>query len=364
MNLTILTTTLSIVLNIIQAITKCVVGTLSHSNAMFMDGLHGIADILTNAIVLLAAMYAAKPADNKYPYGRGRYESLAMLMISLVLISVSFKLLANTITNKEVVQTHMYSWIFGVSLFSASSSLIAYIWMYRQAAEHSNDLIYGNAIHQLSDALSSVIVLFSCITEYFGYVGSDTFATILVVFLIVYGTIPVLKNALRELTDHSTGSAYLDQLRKKILKTPGIDEIHHLRTRRSASRIILDLHITLCHHLTFTESHWVAELLTDQLKKDDPEIADVLIHVDPDVDILDTLHARETYLKMWANLGIPNHLLSPDLFLMNYLGHGIVVDWKIISGSEYGTYKKWAHAIRELTPEILQINLLSTNEAV
>lgn len=356
MKKTITTTGISILLNITQAIVKCVIGKLAHSNTLFADGLHGISDILTNTIVLIAAYYATIPADNSYPYGRGRYEPLAMLMVSCIIIFASLNMLSVAIFEQGHGQTSMHPLIFSVSLISSLSSLYAFYWMRRVAKQSNSDLIYGNAVHQLADALSSGIVIFTCIADYLGYRGTDAFGTTLVVFMIIYSVLPMLKTSLLELTDHSTESAYLSKLSESIMSNPSIYEIHHLRTRRSGSRVILDVHITLHHLLSFTESHWVAEQLTEKLKEDDSNITDVLIHVDPDVDVLNTLKSRDEYLEHWKDLKIPHEALDPEYLSLLYLKDGIKINWKLHPNIDPVCYDKWAEELPSLSREILEIS--------
>ena len=356
MKRTILTAWAALILNTLQAIIKCFVGIIAHSNALFADGLHGISDVLMDIIVLGAAIYAAKPADNNYPYGRGRYESLGILIVSISLIFAAMDLLGTVILEPSL-HIMQHSWVLIVAFISAVSSMIAFFWMRHYAVEEKNDFIQSNAIHQLIDGLSSLVVFFSSIADMYGYTQSDTVATIIVVLLIVYSMVPFLRTSLLELTDHATDATYQTNLRECILAVPGIDEIHHLRTRRSASRVILDAHITLNHHLSFTESHWIAERLTTYLIHQDPIITNVLIHADPDVDISTQLSTRDVYQQKWQACGIPLELLQTQFLVLHYLENEIHADWKMMQQYTVEQYTAWIKDITRVTPDITYIAL-------
>lgn len=352
------TTFVSMWVNVVQVTLKCALGIKTGSYALYADGLHGGQDVLMNLLVLLISLYAAKPADGAYPYGRGRYESLALLLMAILGIGAAWELMLASVTS-PVRPLSDPLWVGLVGGFSLGVNMLLAGWMYRLTQLRKNHLILGNALHHLGDALASFAVVVSYLAQLNGYLWADRIASLCIVFLMVYSVIPPLKNAVLDLTDHATEERCLDLIRKSVLSVSEIVDVHHLRSRRSAGRVILDAHITLNHHLSFTESHWIAERLTHYLKEGDAGIQDILFHVDPDKDCSFALNAREVYVREWISLGIPEEMLRPECLVMHYLEDVIDIDWLVTDGDVL-QYFSWAGMIMASSPSVRAIRIRST----
>ena len=75
------------------SVLKIVTGFVGHSSAILADGIHSISDTVTDALVYAMVRLSGKGADERYRYGRGKYETLAAFLISIILVVVALGLL-------------------------------------------------------------------------------------------------------------------------------------------------------------------------------------------------------------------------------------------------------------------------------
>ena len=85
------------IVNIVLVIFKFLAGILGHSAAMIADAVHSLSDFVTDIVVLLFIRISGKPADEDHGYGHGKYETLATVVISLILFGVGVGIIVNAV---------------------------------------------------------------------------------------------------------------------------------------------------------------------------------------------------------------------------------------------------------------------------
>lgn len=173
-------------------------------------------------------------------------------------------------------------------IIAALVSIGANEWLYRYTKKggeeiHSN-LLITHAIHNRSDALVSVIVLFSAGGAMLGWPILDAIGALAIALLILKMGGQMMWNGLRELIDTGVSDSVLQEIMQTILSTPGVQSIHQLRTRTHGSNIFVDLHIIVNPRISVSEGHYISDQVMAQLSKKFPHIADVTVHIDPEDD--------------------------------------------------------------------------------
>ena len=88
-----ISTLVSVVINIIMSTLQVFIGLWANSQALIADGIHSLSDLVSAFVVLIAAHHSRADPDDKHPYGHGRFETAASMVIGLLLLAVGIGML-------------------------------------------------------------------------------------------------------------------------------------------------------------------------------------------------------------------------------------------------------------------------------
>ena len=280
-------TYLGMVVNIILAVVKIVIGFFAASLAMVADGVHSLSDLATDVAVLLGLRLGSKAPDQSHPYGHGRAETFSAVVVALVLILVGGALIyyaTIAIARDEVTSPKL------AVLIAAIVSVVAKEWLYRatiKIAIHSHSsALYANAWHHRSDAFSSVAVVIGFISLEFGFGHGDQVAAIAVGLMIIWVGIRVVGDSLRELTESAVDSDTIEHIKHIINDNSSIRQWHKLRTRTIGREVFLDLHILVDPDLSIADAHQISENLEKALDEQINRPVNITVHIEPDIPAL------------------------------------------------------------------------------
>jgi cation diffusion facilitator family transporter len=257
-------------------------GLLGHSQALLADGIHTLSDLGSDFIVLLATSQSAKAADKEHPYGHGRIETLASVLLGLILIGVGVGIGFrgfNSILSSNQIVPEPFTLAFAVLAILSKEGLYRYT-LNASKRIHST-LLEANAWHHRSDALSSIIVLCGIATQMMGLPYMDSLAAGIVALMISFMGYKLARKALDELIDTSLESEIVGSIQHTIEKSDCVKDVHSLRTRSMGGQGYIDAEIRVNPRLTVSEAHHIAFSLEQKIKTECPQIIDVGIHVDP-----------------------------------------------------------------------------------
>jgi cation diffusion facilitator family transporter len=280
--------------NCALACLQIVFGLLGKSQALLADGIHTLSDLSTDFIVLYASGRAAKEADPDHPYGHGRIETLASMLLGAILAMVGIGIGirgVETIFNPPAYNPEAITVVFAAIAIAAKEGLYHYT---RRAARATHSrLLESNAWHHRSDALSSIVVVIGISAQLMGVPYMDAVAAIIVACMITWMGLRLGRSALDELIDTGLDLDLIEQVRSAMLNNASVVGIHNLRSRSMGGQGYVDAHIEVDHDLTVSEAHYIAHHIEYQVKKQFPKIIDVQIHIDPlDDNIRDSVLAR------------------------------------------------------------------------
>lgn len=257
-------------------------GLLGKSQALLADGLHTLSDLSTDFIVLYASKRAAKEADEDHPYGHGRIETLASLLLGAILAVVGVGIGirgVDSIFESGRPNPEAITIIFAFLAIVAKEGL--YHYTLRAAREIHSSMLETNAWHHRSDALSSVVVVIGITAQVLGVPHMDAAAAIIVGAMILLMGFRLGRKALYELIDTGLDFNLVDDVRTAMLADASVVGIHNLRTRSMGGQGYIDAHIEVDSDLTVSEAHYIAHKIEHRVKKKFPKIIDVQIHIDP-----------------------------------------------------------------------------------
>jgi len=269
-------------------------GLLGKSQALLADGFHTLSDLSTDFIVLYASRRASKAADDEHPYGHGRIETLASMLLGAILAIVGVGIGIRgmeSIFNPSATDPQAITIVFACLAIVAKESL--YHYTLRAARATHSSMLEANAWHHRSDALSSIVVVIGISAQLLGVAHMDAAAAIVVAAMISWMGFRVGRKALYELIDTGLDSSLVEEVHQAMLLDTSVVGIHNLRTRSMGGLGYIDAHIEVDSNLTVSEAHYIAHKIEHQVKKQFPKIIDVQIHIDPlDDTIKESVLAR------------------------------------------------------------------------
>ncbi|HEX8826854.1 MAG TPA: cation diffusion facilitator family transporter, partial [Xanthobacteraceae bacterium] len=284
------TTWTSIALNSALTTAQLIVGFIAHSQALIADGIHSLADIVSDFIVLIANRQAAAAPDVDHNYGHSRYETVASLFLGGLLIAVGVGMLWRAGTRivhlQDIPAVKAGALVVAIIVLISKEALFRY--MLRAAERVRSAMLVANAWHARSDAASSLVVALGIIGSLAGFRILDPIAAALVGFLIGKMGWTFAWDALQDLSDRALDQTTTEDLHSILLNTPGVREVHELRTRKMGDLAIVDAHILVDPLISVSEGHYIAESARAHVLAD-PRVIDALIHVDPESDDLNPL---------------------------------------------------------------------------
>ncbi len=283
------TTFVSVGLNSVLVVLQIVVGVMAHSQALIADGVHSLSDLVSDFVVLIANRHSGAKPDADHNYGHSRYETVASLFLGALLIAVGAGMLARAGTRLanlgDIPPVHASALAVAVLVLVSKEALFRY--MLREAQRVRSAMLIANAWHARSDAASSLVVAIGIVGSLAGVRLLDPIAAAIVGFMVarmgwVFGW-----DALQDLSDRALDESAAADLRALLLETPGVLDVHEMRTRKTGDLALVDAHILVDPFISVSEGHFIAEMARARLLTD-ARVLDALIHVDPE----DDMHVR------------------------------------------------------------------------
>ncbi len=306
------------VLDLTLGVLKIFIGYLANSQALIADGVHSLSDLATDFMVLFAAKHGSKDADEAHPYGHGRFETLATVALGIALIVVAGGIAWDAIERlfhpAELLQPGFWA------LAIAGASVLSKEWIYhytmRVAKKLKSNMLKANAWHSRSDAISSVVVVIGVGGTMAGLNYLDAVAAVIVGAMVAKIGWELAWQSVHELVDTALDPERVEVIRQEVLSVGGVRELHMLRTRQMGGEALVDVHVIVDCKLSVSEGHYIGEKVRRRLIEEVEEVADVMVHVDPEDDerMAPSLHlpnrawVEEQLQQRWRGLEIASSI--------------------------------------------------------
>ena len=280
------------VANLLLCIFKMLSGVLGRSSAMVADAVHSISDFASDIIVLVMFRIAGKERDKSHDYGHGKFETLATLAVSLLLLVVGARLMAGSITGICSVfrggrLASPEPIAFWAAIVSIAVKEALYQWTVRVGKKQDSQAVIANAWHHRSDALTSVgsaLGIGGAIILGGKWTVLDPAAGCVLSIVIVVVAVKMAIPAFAELVDASLPDETEDRILGVIRSVPGVVDAHDLKTRRMGPDIIADVHMVVRPDMSVLDAHTIATSVEKALRSEFGEDVQISIHIEPDVD--------------------------------------------------------------------------------
>ena len=275
----------SIAGNAALAIIKGVTGIFGNSYALIADAIESTTDVFSSFLVLLGLRYSARPADENHPYGHGRAEPLVTFAVVGFLIVSATIIVIESIENIHTPHKIPKPYTLFVLAAIIITKEIFYRFISKKSEETKSTSLKADAWHHRSDAITSLMAFLGISIAIFmgkGYETADDWAALLASGFILYNAYLILRPALGEIMDEHVYDEMVEEIRKISVEVPGVVETEKCFVRKTGMTFRVDLHMVVNGDLSVHQGHEIAHDLKNKLLQELPEIADILIHVEPD----------------------------------------------------------------------------------
>lgn len=275
----------SIIANIVLSLFKLIAGIVANSYAMISDAIHSASDVVSSVIVIIGVKIANKASDKSHPYGHERFECIASIILSVILIITGLGIGVSGIRNIFTGEYQNLEMPGLIALIMAIVSIVtkeAMYWYTRGVAKKINSsAVMADAWHHRSDALSSIGSFIGILGARMGFSVLDSVASIVITIFIVKAGVDIFIETVKELTDEACDEDTVNKIYELIEKENGVMRIDDVKTRKFGNRIYVDIEISADGEKTLTETHKIAENVHDSIEENMVLVKHCMVHVNP-----------------------------------------------------------------------------------
>ncbi|MBU1172540.1 MAG: cation diffusion facilitator family transporter [Proteobacteria bacterium] len=270
----------SIIGNTLLFIVKLYAGIAVHSTALIADAFHTLSDSATSIVVIIGFKLSRKPSDKEHPFGHGRVESVATLIISVLLFVAGLELLKTSIL---AIMHPSKTWVsMDVILIVAATILVKELmarFSFHIGDHIDSKALKADALHHRSDALSTVLVVVALICSRYGYFMVDGIMGCLVSVAIFISAYMIMKDAINPLLGEPPSQDLIRMIEDRCASKPGVLGVHDIISHTYGQTSVSSLHIEVCHKESALSLHRIAEDIEEEIGKETRGL--VVVHIDP-----------------------------------------------------------------------------------
>lgn len=277
-------TLISIFLNLCLALIKGLAGFWGNSYALIADAIESTSDVFTSLIVWIGLRASTKVPDEKHPYGQGKAEPLAALVVALALIGAAIIIAIQSV--EQIITPHHTPAAF--TLLVLILVIVVKELLFRYVVKIGDDLestaLKADAWHHRSDAITSFTAFVGISIALIGgkgYESADDWAAMIASVFIVINAYKIFMEAFREIMDAAPPSEIENEIRAIASKVPQVAGLEKCRVRKMGFAYYVDLHVEVDGNLTVDVGHEIAHQVKDAIILQKPNVADVLVHIEP-----------------------------------------------------------------------------------
>lgn len=283
----------SIVGNLLLFGAKLYAGILVKSTALIADAFHTLTDSATSAVVIIGFKLSQKPSDKEHPFGHGRIESVATVIISVLLFVAGFELLQTSIhairhPSRATASIPVILMVIGTVIAKQLMARFSFV-----IGEHIDSAaLKADALHHQSDAISTILVLVALTASRYGFYALDGVMGCLVSVAIFISAYQIMKDAVNPLLGEAPSPELIDMIETRCKDIPGVLGVHDIITHSYGQTRITSLHIEVCARNKALALHRLAEEVEEEIGM--ATEGQVVVHIDPvNRDHPDYDHIRE-----------------------------------------------------------------------
>jgi cation diffusion facilitator family transporter len=274
---------LGMVVSGLLAVMKITAGFRAHSASVVADGLESAADVFASGLVLIGLIMAARPADENHPYGHGRAETLAGMILGFFLFNAGVLIAWHGIfgaADAEVPE----AWARVTLVISIAAKGVLVLIKYRHGHDIGSSSLMADAANDAIDMLSGSVALVALSLTLWRpveFARADHYGAFAVGLIVMATAIRVIQQASLHLMDTMPDNEAMASIRRVALGVKDVAGVEKCFARKTGLKYHVDLHLEVDPDITVRASHEIAKRVRVRIKEELPWVADVLVHVEP-----------------------------------------------------------------------------------
>lgn len=273
---------IGVAINLALAIAKCLAGVVGHSFALVADGIESLSDVVSSSVVALGLWIAIKPPDVDHPYGHGKAEPIAAVIVSVALLAAGVAIAVESIIEIRTPHRLPAPYTLGVLILVVVVKFLLSRYVGAIGADIESTAVKADSWHHLSDALTSGLAFIGIsIGLLTNDSTADDWAALCAAPVILFNGIRQMRTPVGELLDTAPTVGLEREVQEVAQTVPGVAGLDKCFLRKVGFRYFVDLHVLVDGHLSVTEGHRIAHDVKDAILRHEAKVAEVLVHVEP-----------------------------------------------------------------------------------
>jgi cation diffusion facilitator family transporter len=272
------------VINVVLASVKIVAGVVGHAYVLIADGIESALDVAGSIVIWGGLTVAARPPDRTHPYGHGKAEPIAALVVAICVLAAAIGLAIQSV--REIVTPHHGPAPFTLAILVVVIVIKEFVFRYvnRVGRDLESTAVQTDAWHHRSDALTSAAAFIGISVALIGGEGwqsADDWAALFACAVIAANGVRLALPAFQEIMDTAPGGKIVRSIRAVASSVAGVVEVEKCRARKMGLEYYVDLHVGVDGNISVQEGHEIAHRVKSAIQQSDFRIADVLVHIEP-----------------------------------------------------------------------------------
>jgi len=272
------------IVNFIFAAAKILGGLIGNAYVLIADGIESALDIAGSLVIWGGLKFAARPPDETHPYGHGKAEPIAAVVVAFGVLAASLGLAIESVREIRAPHHGPAPFTLGILIVVIVVKEILFRYVNRIGHNVESTAVQTDAWHHRSDALTSAaafIGISAALIGGRGWESADDWAALFACGVIAANGVRLLRPALSEIMDTAPRGEIVDRVRNAAGAVPGVIEVEKCFVRKMGLSFYVDLHVRVDESITVREGHDIAHEVKRAIRETDGRIADALVHVEP-----------------------------------------------------------------------------------
>src|ERR1700730_18433666 len=272
------------IVNLIFAAAKILGGLFGHAYVLIADGIESALDIAGSFVIWGGLKFAARPPDETHPYGHGKAEPIAAVVVAFGVLAAAAGLAVQSV--REILTPHHgpAPFTLGILIVVIVVKEILFRYVNRIGRHVESTAVQTDAWHHRSDALTSAAAFIGISVALIGgelWQSADDWAALFACAVVGANGIRLLLPAIYEIMDTAPRGEIVDLIRDAARAVSGVVEIEKLLIRKMGLNFYVDLHVKVNGNISVRAGHHIAHEVKRAIQQTDSRIADVLGHIEP-----------------------------------------------------------------------------------
>ena len=271
-------------INVLLAAAKILAGLVGHAYVLIADGIESALDVGGSIVIWGGLTVAARPPDATHPYGHGKAEPIAAVVVAVGVLTAALGLAIQSV--REIFLPHHAPapYTLAVLIVAVILKEILYRYVIRFGRQMESTAVKTDAWHHRIDAMTSIAAFIGISVALIGgtpWQSADDWSALFACALIGANGYRLLRPALFEIMDTAPRGKIVRSIRRAARSVPGVIEVEKCRARKMGLDFYVDLHVGVDGSISVHEGHQIAHQVKRAIQQSDSRIADVLVHIEP-----------------------------------------------------------------------------------